>query len=151
MVLPFMLAGFAGYDAHRAVFPSIVALADEARGDSTGAVLGQGDMPVVVPTGAFNQTAQKTVEIPQLPFFDKDVLFSCRGAEADFHGLAVQQTTVIHQLQFLDEVINVPGMQVVQVLLVVARCVQRQVPSTAAVHELGRFPFRGTEADSQWS
>ena len=47
VVLPSMLAGFAGYDAHRAVFPSFVALADEARGDSTGAVLGQGDMPMV--------------------------------------------------------------------------------------------------------
>ena len=64
----YVLAGFAGYDTPRAVFPSIVnargdftgaivgqviALADEARGDSTGAVLGQGDMPVVVPSGAF--------------------------------------------------------------------------------------------------
>ena len=49
------------------------------------------------------------------------------GAEAEFHGLAVQQTIVIHQLQFLNEVIDVPGMQVVQVS-VVARCVQRQVP-----------------------
>ena len=49
------------------------------------------------------------------------------GAEADFHGLAVQQTIVIPQLQFLSEVIDVPGVQVVQVS-VVARCVQRQVP-----------------------
>ena len=28
-------------------------------------------MPVVIASGAFDQTAQKTVEIPQLPFFDK--------------------------------------------------------------------------------
>ena len=42
--------------------------------------------------------------------------FSCRGAEADSHGLAVEQTMVIPRLQFLNEVIDVPGMQVVQVL-----------------------------------
>ena len=70
------VAGFAGYDAHRAV-SSFVALADEARGDSTGAVLVQGYMPVVIASGAFDQTAQKTVEIPQLPFLDK--LFQCSG------------------------------------------------------------------------
>ena len=45
--------------------------------------------------------------------------------------LAVQQTIVIPLLQFFYKVIDVPGMQVVQVLPVVARCVQRQVPSTA--------------------
>ena len=71
-MLPSMLAGFAGYDTLRAVFPSIV----DVRGDSTGAVLKQGDMPVVVASGAFGQTAQKTVEIPQLPFFDKVVQIS---------------------------------------------------------------------------
>ena len=53
----YVLAGYAGYDTPRAVFPSIVdvrggstgavlgqviALADVALGDSTGAVLGQG-------------------------------------------------------------------------------------------------------------
>ena len=67
---------FAGYDSTRAVFPSFVALADEAHGDSTGAALGQGVMPVVVPSGAFGKTAQKTAEIPQLPFFDKLVQIS---------------------------------------------------------------------------
>ena len=77
-------------------------------------VLGQGDKPVVVSSGAFHQTAQKTVEIPQLPFFDKVVQISCRVAEADSHGLAVQQTVVIPQLQFLTEVIDVPVVQVVQ-------------------------------------
>ena len=52
---------------------------------------------------------------------------------------------VFPQLQFLYEVIDVPGMQVVQV----RRCVQRQVPSTAAVHQQGRpLPFRGAEAIS---
>ena len=68
-----MLAGFAGYDTPRAVlfFPLV-----NVRGDSTGAVLGQGVMPVVVPSGAFGETAQKTVEIPQLPFFDKLVQIS---------------------------------------------------------------------------
>ena len=43
------------------------------------------------------------------------------GAEADFHGLAVQQTTVIAQLQFLNEVIDDPVSSH-------AHCVQRQVP-----------------------
>ena len=38
VVLASLLAVFAGYDAPRTVFPSIVALADEACGDSTGAV-----------------------------------------------------------------------------------------------------------------
>ena len=78
MVLPSLLAVFAGYDAPRAVFPSIVALADEARGDSTGAVLAPGVSPVVIASGAFDQTAKKTMEIPQLPFFDKVVHISCR-------------------------------------------------------------------------
>ena len=46
------------------------------------------------------------------------------GAQADFHGLAVQQTVGIHQLQFLNEVIDVP----VVPSRSHARCVQRQVP-----------------------
>ena len=50
-------AGFAGYDAPRAVFPSIV----HVRGDSTGAVLGPGAMPVVVASGADGQTAHYCV------------------------------------------------------------------------------------------
>ena len=45
-------------------FPCIV----NARGDSTGAVLGQGDMPVVILSGAFGQTVQKTADSPQLQF-----------------------------------------------------------------------------------
>ena len=51
-----------------------------------GAVLVQGDMPVVIASGAFDQTAQKTVEIPQLPFFRQARSEFCRGAEADSHG-----------------------------------------------------------------
>ena len=87
---------------------------------------------------------QKTAENPQLQFIDGR-RFSCRGAQADSHGPAVQQTMVSPQLQFLYEVIDDPGMQLVQV----RRCVQRQVPSTAAVHQQGRhLPFRGAEADS---
>ena len=54
-------AGFAGFDTPRAVFPSIV----DVRGDSTGAVLGHSVMPVVVPSGAFGQTVQKTAVSPQ--------------------------------------------------------------------------------------
>ena len=137
-----------------AVIGQVIALADEVGGDSTGAVLGQGDMPVFVPSDAFGQTAQKTVDFPQLPFavflrpcvsgrlwtfleddfwkvsvfntswFDSGYMLrqfteafwvstaencgvsavavhrwssivSCRGAEADSHGLAVHQTTVL--------------------------------------------------------
>ena len=77
-------ARFAGYDTPRAVFPLVVALAVYARGDFTGAVLGQGDMPVL--SDVFHQTAQITVEFPQLPFLDKFVQISCRGAEADSHS-----------------------------------------------------------------
>ena len=97
-----MLAGFAGYDAPCAVFPSIV----DVCGDSTGAVLGQGDTPVVAPSGAFDQTAQKTVEIPQLQFLDKVVQISCRCAEADSHGPTVCRTKEFPQL--LDTMIVIP-------------------------------------------
>ena len=113
VVLPSMLAGFAGYDAPRAVFPSFVALADETRGDSTGAVLVQGDMPVVFASGAFHQTTQITVEIPQLPFFGEVVHISFRGAEADSCGPTVCRTTEVPLL--LGTVIDVPVVQVVRV------------------------------------
>ena len=90
VVLPSMLAGFAGYDAPRAVFPSFVALADEARYAS----------------GVFHQTTQKTVEIPQLPFFDEVVHISYRGAEADSCGPVLPCPCVAFpQVQFLDKVI----------------------------------------------
>ena len=124
----------------RAVFPLIVALADEARGDSTGAVLGQGDMPVVIASGVFHQTTQKTVEIPQLPFFDEVVHISCRGAEADSHGRAVQQTMVIPQLQFLNAVIDVPVDLVMQVHFLVVTsllCRSCSFPGVVTVAVLG--------------
>ena len=44
-------------------------LVQKTRGVSTGAVLGQGDMPVVILSDAYGQTAQKTVVVPQLEFF----------------------------------------------------------------------------------
>ena len=53
----YVLAGCAGYDTPRAVIFDV-----DVRGDSTGAVLGQGDMPV----WCFCQTAQKTVDFLQL-------------------------------------------------------------------------------------
>ena len=46
------------------------------------------------------------------------------GAQADFHGLAVRQTIGIPQLQFLNEVIDVPVVPSRSHAL----CVQRQVP-----------------------
>ena len=76
-----MLAGFAGYDTPRAVFPSIVS----ASGDSTGAVLGQGDMPVVILSGGFGQTVQKTADSPQLQSI-AGRQHPLRAANADPHG-----------------------------------------------------------------
>ena len=66
------------YDTPRAVFPLIV----DVCGDSTGAVFVQGDMPVVVASGALGQTAQKTVEIPPVAVLGQgraDFLSWCRG------------------------------------------------------------------------
>ena len=60
-------------------------LVQKTRGVSTGAVLGQGDMPVVILSDAFGQTAQKTVVVPQLEFF-VGRRHSFRDAEADPHG-----------------------------------------------------------------
>ena len=57
---------------------------------STGAVLGQGGMPVVVPSGAFSQTAQKTADFLQLPFI-AGRRHPCHGAEADSHGFACSE------------------------------------------------------------
>ena len=113
------VAGFAGYDAHRAV-SSFVALADEARGDSTGAVLVQGDMPVVVRQVLLINTVQKTVDIPQLPFFRSEF---CRGAEGDSHG----------RLQARDARASWPVWTTRNFRALLpcrshARCVQRQVP-----------------------
>ena len=112
----FRLAGFAGYDAPRAVFPSAVPcvfplhggrpmlsgtivgmdqkdsfyvhmrLLDAARGDSTGAVLGQGDMPVVVPC--------RKLDFLQLPFI-AGRRHPGHGAEAVSHGLPARNTTEI--------------------------------------------------------
>ena len=56
---------------------------------------------------------QKTVDSPQLQFF-VGRRFSCHGAEAVSHGLAVQQTIEI-LLLILNTVIDVPVVQVVQV------------------------------------
>ena len=74
-------AGFAGYDTPRAVFPSIV----NAHGDSTGAVLGQGDMPLVILSGGFGQTVQKTADSPQLQSI-AGRQHPLRAANADPHG-----------------------------------------------------------------
>ena len=63
-------------------------------------------------------TLQKTAEIPQLQFFE--VVDILRGAETDFHGLAVLQTMVILHLQFLNAVIDALVVQVVQVHFPVA-------------------------------
>ena len=61
---------------------------------------------------------QKIAENPQLQFIDGGRI-SCRGAEANSHGLAVQQTIVVPRLQFLNEVIDVPVVLVVQVFILV--------------------------------
>ena len=53
------------------------------------------------------------------------------GAETDFHGLAVQQTMAITRLEFLNAVIDVPVVQVVQVHFPVAA--QRLFPMVQTV------------------
>ena len=77
----YVLAGFAGYDTPCAVLPSIV----NARGDSTGAFLGPGDMPVVILSGGFGQTVQKTADSPQLQSI-AGRQHPLRAANADPHG-----------------------------------------------------------------
>ena len=82
---------------------------------------------------------------------------SCRGAEVDFHGLAFKQTKVLPLLQFLYEVVDVPGMQVVQVIpsrcpLCNDRCPpQRSSSSWSCKISLswcrGRFPWSCCSAD----
>ena len=57
------------------VFPSIVALADEACGDSTGAVPVFGVLPVVIASGAFVQTAEITVGFRSCLFSTEHTLF----------------------------------------------------------------------------
>ena len=71
-------------------------------------------------TEAFWFRLRKIVESPQFQFIDGRRI-SCRGAESDSHGLAVQQTivrgadadslgpvtTVFLQLQYIDKVVDV--------------------------------------------
>ena len=81
VMLPSMLAGFAGYDTPCAVFPSVV----HARGVSTGAVLGHGDMQVVILSDGLSQTVQKTAVSPQLQSI-AGRQHPLRAANADPHG-----------------------------------------------------------------
>ena len=118
----YVLAGFAGYDTPRAVFPSIV----NARGDSTGAVLGQGDMPVVFLSGGFGQTVQKTADSPQLRSI-AGRRHPLRAANADPHGsvgsadhgdspvAAVEKPLALPQLQLVEKsvIFYVPSYSVV--------------------------------------
>ena len=77
-----------------AVLGQVSALAAEARGDLHSVqFLGQGDIPVVVPSGAFGQTAQKTVDFLQLPFI-AGRRHPGHGAMADSHGFKILKTIV---------------------------------------------------------
>ena len=53
--------------------------------------------PVVCNDRCFCYGVQKTADFPQLQFIDGR-RFSCRGAQVDSHGLAVQQTIETQQL-----------------------------------------------------
>ena len=53
--------------------------------------------PVVCNDRCFYYGVQKTADFPQLQFIDGR-RFSCRGAQVDSHGLAVQQTIETPQL-----------------------------------------------------
>ena len=71
------------------------------------------------------QTVRQTTGIHQLlhTVIDVDVYrswkFSCRGAEADSHGLAVQQTIETLQLR-VDKVVDAPNLQVVHVVVLLS-------------------------------
>ena len=133
-VSPSMLAGFAGYDTPRSVFPSIVHVCGYSTGAvlgqgcfpdrycattgpygpesaetcvaSTGAVLGQGVLPVVVTSGAYGQTVLKTAVSPQLQFVDEFVDISV-VVQRQF-PMVLFRTIELLQLQYTDKVIDVP-------------------------------------------
>ena len=133
-VSPSMLAGFAGYDTPRSVFPSIVddcgystgavlgqgcfparycastgphgPESAETCGASTGAVLGQGVLPVVVTSGAYGQTVLKTAVSPQMQFVDEVVDISV-VVQRQF-PMVLFRTIELLRLQYTDKVIDVP-------------------------------------------
>ena len=73
--------------------------------------------------------------------------FSCRGAEADSHGLAVQQTMVIPRLHFLDKVIDdfvCVSCRFSQVVCNDSACGSDSCSSSRS----STIPCRGAEADS---
>ena len=75
-------------------------------------------------------------------------IISCRGAEADSHGLAIQQTIVLPTLQYIDKVVDV----FVQVHLVVRSCGNSRYPTVQLVLFVfgpgRRHSCRGADADS---
>ena len=84
------------------------------------------------------------VEFPQLQSLIV-VDFSCRGAQADSHGPAVQQTMMFPLLQFSDKVIGVLGMQVVQV------CNDRCPPQLQFFYKFVDIPFVSHRHIIPWS
>ena len=100
----YALAGFAGYDTPLAVFRSIV----DVRGDFTGAVLGHSDLLVVVPSGAFGQTVQKTADSPQWQYHRwPSTSPSCRKRRFAWSSCA-QLIMEIPQLLLVFSVVDVP-------------------------------------------
>ena len=74
-------------------------LVQNTRGVSTGAVLGQGDMPVFILSDAFGQTSQKTADSPQLQSIAGRRHF-LPFAEQILMVQAFQQTTEVSQLLY---------------------------------------------------
>ena len=67
--------------------------------------------------------------------------FPCRGAEADFHGLAVQQTIVIPQLQLLDKVLDyVSLLQFINKVVHTPVVPQKQIPMVLLVRKTIETP-----------
>ena len=95
---------------------------------------------------AFLVSTAENCGVPQLQFF-MVVDISCRGAEADSHGL-VQQTIVIPQLQFLEMVIVGPVVRVAQFLpgrsqrqmIVVQTASKLRIPAVAVHQGRRQFP-----------
>ena len=152
----YVLAGFAGYDTPRAVFPSIVdvrgdstsavlgqvvALADEARGDSTGAVLGQ---VVLAPVVMLRQVlgvgqCRKTVEVLQLQSvqFLEVVVLVTTGAfvgpdSAEFVEI-LQFWTRLLVCSWCAETVEAPQLQFIDSLVHVPAVMQRLVPMVQTV------------------
>ena len=93
----------------RQLFRSLV---QKARGVSTGAVLGQGDIPVVILSDAFGLTSQKTVDSPQLQSIaGRRHFLSCRKRRSSWSRLFSRPQSFLSCCTF--QVVDAPVVLVV--------------------------------------